>query len=335
MLPAPVKVGGENGHYHVYVSNEGAGDISIIDSKTHDVVRTIIAGKRPRGLRVSPDGQLLYVATSASPRTEPGAKNERAAPNAVVDRSADGIAVLDLVTGKRVKQIQVGPDPAEFTLSRDGLRLIVANADAAEVSVWDVATEKQLATARLSAEPISVQLHPTRDEVYITCGKPGAIFVLNPESGRQIAKVELGGRPRTLVFSADGTRAYVPLEESPEIAVIDLNTHAVVKTVKVPAPVSPAGAAISGDGREVYVTTGREGNGVAVIDAETGKIVERVATGMRPCGVALTPDGSLLFTANAESNDVSVISVKSRKEVARVPVGKAPWGVAIGPIIVP
>lgn len=333
-LAEPVKVGGEEGHYHVYVSNERAGDISIIDSKTHDVVRTIIAGKRPRGVHVSPDGQMLYVATSASPRTEPGA-DQRGTPSPVVDRSADGIAVIDLVTGKRIKQLQVGADPEEFALSRDGKRVIVANADVAEMSIWEIETGRQIARTRVSAEPEGVKLHPTRDEVYVTCGTSGEVFVLNPNDGRQIARIELGGRSRALVFSADGTRAYVPLKTKPEIAIIDVATHTVVETVRVPPPASPTEAAISGDGREVYVTTGREGNGVVVLDTETRKIVEAVPAGTRPCGIALTPDGTHLFTANGGSNDVSVINVKSRKEVARVPVGGRPWGVAIGPVIVP
>src|SRR5690242_2448045 len=51
----------------VYVTNEASGDISVIDPATQSVIATVKVGKRPRGLKVSPDGTMLYVALSGSP----------------------------------------------------------------------------------------------------------------------------------------------------------------------------------------------------------------------------------------------------------------------------
>ena len=49
---------------HLYVTNERSGDLSVIDIGTERVVATVPLGKRPRGIRASPDGTLLYVALS-------------------------------------------------------------------------------------------------------------------------------------------------------------------------------------------------------------------------------------------------------------------------------
>jgi YVTN family beta-propeller protein len=62
----------EPGDYVVYVSNERSGDVSVIDPKSNEVVETIPVGKRPRGIGVSRDGKLVYVALSGSPITPPG-----------------------------------------------------------------------------------------------------------------------------------------------------------------------------------------------------------------------------------------------------------------------
>src|SRR5690242_8316268 len=56
----------------VFVSNETAGTVAVIDGVTAEVITTIPVGKRPRGLRVSRDGQLLFVALSGSPLAGPG-----------------------------------------------------------------------------------------------------------------------------------------------------------------------------------------------------------------------------------------------------------------------
>ena len=43
--------------YRVLVTNERSGTLSVIDGATRKVVATVPLGKRPRGLKVSPDRQ--------------------------------------------------------------------------------------------------------------------------------------------------------------------------------------------------------------------------------------------------------------------------------------
>jgi len=46
--------------------------------------------------------------------------------------------------------------------------------------------------------------------------------------------------------------------------------------------------------------------------------------GRRPWGIALSPDGGRLYTADGRSNSVSVIDTKTRKVIAAIPVGERP-----------
>src|SRR5690606_4462941 len=84
----------------LYVSNEDSHDLSVIDLGTHQVVATIPVGKRPRGLRVSPDGALVLTAVSGSPKSPPGTDESKLPPP---DRSADGIAVVDAKAHKLLR----------------------------------------------------------------------------------------------------------------------------------------------------------------------------------------------------------------------------------------
>ncbi len=45
-----------------YVSNEKGNSISVIDTDKMETVATIKTGQRPRGIEVSRDGKLVYVA---------------------------------------------------------------------------------------------------------------------------------------------------------------------------------------------------------------------------------------------------------------------------------
>jgi len=88
------------------------------------------------------------------------------------------------------------------------------------------------------------------------------------------------------------------------------------------------GTAVSQNGKELYVSTGR-GNAVAVIDTQKNEVATRISVGNRAWSIAVDPSGSKLYTANGASNDVSVVDVKSRKELRRIKVGDGPWGIAI------
>ena len=315
---------------HVYVSNERSGDVSVIDPAEMKVLRTFPVGKRPRGIHLSEDARTLFVATSGSPRMGPGADPERA-KSLKADKSADGIAIVDLASGASPRQLRVGSDPEELALTRDGRRVIVANEDIGEASVWDIESGDLVARATVSGEPEGVMIHPIHDIVYVTCEEGGEVYALRTGDLSRVARIELGGRPRTVAFSPDGRRAYVPLETISAIAVIDAESHMLLETVPVPEPALPMGAVISPDGKEVYVTTGRAGNSVVVLDTASRKLVATIEVGTRPWGIGLSPDADRLFTANGGSNDVSVVDVKARREIARIAVGDGPWGIAVGP----
>ena len=81
-------------------------------------------GKRPRGIHASRDGKTIYVALSGSPIAGPGVDESKLPPP---DKSADGIGVFDIASGKLIKTIAAGSDPEEFDLSKDGTVLYTSN----------------------------------------------------------------------------------------------------------------------------------------------------------------------------------------------------------------
>ena len=108
-----------SGGPYLFVSNEDGNDVTVIDTKTDSVVATLEPGQRPRGVRVSPDGKTLIVAVSGSPKGGPGV-DEKTLPPA--DRSKDGIALIDLSTGKKTANLPGGIDPESFAVSASRTR---------------------------------------------------------------------------------------------------------------------------------------------------------------------------------------------------------------------
>ncbi|HVQ42425.1 MAG TPA: beta-propeller fold lactonase family protein [Vicinamibacterales bacterium] len=313
----------------VYISDETGGAIIVIDPATREMLGRISVGKRPRGLRLSHDGAQLFVALSGSPIAGPGVDESKLPP---ADRSADGIGVIDLTTGKLSRVLKSGQDPESFDLSPDGARLYVSNEDAAEMSVVDMATGTVASRVKVGEEPEGVTTRPGGREVYVTCEGDGEVVVIDTASGKIAARLKSGLRPRAVAFTEDGATAFITNENDATVTVVDALKHRISGHVRLPqvagaaVPPRPMGATISPDGSLVFVSLGRA-QSIAVIDVKGRKLVRTIDNvGGRPWGITVSADGKTLYTANGPSGDVSIVDVASGTVTARIATGGSPWG---------
>jgi YVTN family beta-propeller protein len=326
--------------YQVYVTNEHAGTVTVIDGATLKAVQTIAVGKRPRGIHASPDGKTVYVALSGTPIEGPPKLDASGNPifdrdqddddDVAADKSADGIGVLDVATHKVVRKIKVGSDPEEFDLSADGRHLYVSNEDVKTASSVDIADGRVEKIVALSQEPEGVAVTPDGKRLFITCETGGDVFVVDIDTFKVVGHLKVGPRPRSVAFLQDGKVAVVPSESAGELYVIDTAQVKVIRTITLPAGSRPMRLRVTPDGRHLYASTGRGGSVVALNTADFA-VTGTIAVGKRPWGIVISPDGKYLFAANGPSNDVSVVDLSAGREVARVKSDGSPWGVAIVP----
>src|SRR5260370_17010142 len=74
--------------YRVYISNEGSGDLTIIDPEKMVATATVPIGKRARGIHASPDGNQIFLSLTSSPFAPPQVNESTLPPP---DKSAEGI----------------------------------------------------------------------------------------------------------------------------------------------------------------------------------------------------------------------------------------------------
>src|SRR5881392_3235627 len=177
VLAGAISTRAEAPGYFVFVSNERSGDVTAIDGATDDVVATFKVGKRPRGIRATPDGQRVFVTLSGSPRIAPGVDENRAP----ADKSADGLGVIDPVARKLIDRWHVGSDPEQFAISKDGRFATIANEDDASTSIVDLGSGQSHGKIKVSEEPEGVGVNPGNGEVYVTCEEKGEVFAIDPD----------------------------------------------------------------------------------------------------------------------------------------------------------
>jgi YVTN family beta-propeller protein len=93
--PMSVKVA-TNGQ-KVYVSNGRAGTVSVLDSRTYELLNTIKVGVRPWGMALSPDGKFLYTANGPS----------------------NDVSVVDLAADKEIARVKAGTSPWAVAVVRN------------------------------------------------------------------------------------------------------------------------------------------------------------------------------------------------------------------------
>lgn len=310
----------------VFVSDEQGNRVIVFDPVAKKVVASISAGRRPRGIRLSPDGRSLYVAVSGSAIGGPGVDESKLPP---ADHNADGIAVIDTASLKVLRVLRAGTDPETFDVSPDGKTLFVSNEDASTVSAVDVAGKLRSRSGKVGDQPEGVAVSRDGKRVFVACEGADKVVMLDAATLKQRGAVTLAGRTRGLLASADGKFIYVTVEFGGKLGVLDAANGHLIRVVDLTHgddKLRPMGMAEGPDGKTLFVTTGR-GGAVLEVDPAKGAIVRRIdGVGARLWGIARS--GGSLVTANGPSGDISVIDRGTGKIAGRYKVGVGPWGVA-------
>lgn len=202
-----------------------------------------------------------------------------------------------------------------------GARLAFVGGLVALSAAWAWAPATSLAAASSSA-------------VYVTNSGADTISVIDAATDTVAATIPVGQKPWAVAVSSDGTTAYVSDSGSDDVSVVDLRTRKVRATVVV--GVRPCDLLLSPDNRFLYVDVFTE-NAVAVVDTRTDGVVAKIPVGgANPYGMAMSPSGDTIYTANVDEIDnsastVSVIDVRTRTLTKLIRGFTGSEGVAAGP----
>lgn len=315
--------------YRVFVTNETSGNVSVIDSATMEVTATIPVGKRPRGIHASPDGKTIYVALSGTPAAPPGVDEDSLPPP---DKSADGIAVVDVEKLTLTRVIQAGSDPENFDVSHDGKTIYVSNEDVAGISFVDIAKSAVVQTVKTGEQPEGVTVTPDGKLVYSTSEEDGTLSVIDPAGAKLLKTFKVGHRPRNIVFLPDMSKGFVNAENDGGVVLFDPVKNEMVKAIELgtPGEVKPMGLVLSPDAKKLYVSSGR-GHKYFAIDTGTLQVTASLEVGPRPWGIGVSPDGSTLFTANGPSSDITVVDLATNTIKKKIKGGTGTYAIVVLP----
>jgi YVTN family beta-propeller protein len=113
---------------------------------------------------------------------------------------------------------------------------------------------------------------------------------------------------------------------SKTLSVIDLKTNKVKKQFEV--GVGPFDVNIIGN--KLFASNATDWT-VAVIDAESHKVIDNIKTVDTPLGIAVDRTKNRAYVAIHGKGSVTVIDTSTNKEVSTIKVGKSAWYIAVDP----
>ena len=183
----------------VLVTNWCSMDLDIVDTAKGEVVTTIpIDGKHPRGIAITPDDKVAFVAVMGSDKTvrvdlESGKTSDFAAtgdgprhllvsPDGsklyISNNGAGTVSEVDATTGKTLREVQVGSEPRSMAISPDGGAIYVGNYGSSTVSKIRTKDFEVVQTEKTDALPIGITYEPTKKRVWVA-SYGGSIIVFD------------------------------------------------------------------------------------------------------------------------------------------------------------
>lgn len=309
----------------VVVMNQAGGTLSVVDTKAGRVARTIdlaaqgvAAGSKPHMLHVhgglwfvsliganevvalDTTGRIVRRATTPSPGMMTMAPDGRIAVSRSLTATNPPAAVAYLDPASMAVEERLVPAPHPHALGHAGAFVYTASLRAPTLLrlAADGTIHGQTVPGGDGQSLGHLAISPDGRTLALSAELTGNVHVYTlatdgtPLHDRTIA---VGGRPWHLHFSPNGKTLYVPLFGANAVAVVDVASGTVTRTITGYGLAQPYTATVSDDGRWLVVTNvngnrvyGATANGtLVVIDTETFQIVRTIEVGAGPTGATI------------------------------------------------
>jgi DNA-binding beta-propeller fold protein YncE len=123
-------------------------------------------------------------------------------------------------------------------------------------------------------------------------------------------------------YTADGRLGVFTCEFAGRVAVVDMATRTLVRTIDMPVRhthMGPQDIKLSPDGSRFYVADSDQGS-LWVLDGAATKVIGEIHTGRGAHGIYVSRDATRLYVTNREDNSVSVLDADTGAPVAVWPI---------------
>jgi YVTN family beta-propeller protein len=213
------------------------------------------------------------------------------------------VEVLDIDSLSLVGNVPKTPGVHGIAIAPESGRGFVSNGKASTVTIFDLKTLKSISEVPTGEKPDAIIYDPATARVFAFNGESNSATAIDAASGAVVGTVGLGGGPE--FAAADGT-GYIfnNLEDQSQVLKINSRTFKVEQRWPTAPCSSPSSMAMDRANRRLFI--GCRNKVMAVINADTGKVITTLPIGDHVDATAFDTETKLIFNSNGEGT-VTVI----------------------------
>jgi YVTN family beta-propeller protein len=230
------------------------------------------------------------------------------------------VEVLDLTTGKSIGAITGLKGTHGVALDDAGKFGYISDGGANAVVIFDRSNLQTVTSIPAGTNPDGIVYEPVTKTVWAFNGHSKDVTVIDTASKKVIATVALPGKPEFPTADGKGN-VFDNIEDKNEIVRLDAKSPKITATWPLDGCDSPSGMAIDRSGRRLFSVC--DGKKMAVVNADTGKVLAMPTIGDGPDAAGYDPKTKLAFSSNGDGTltvvDASGNSYKVLQSLATEP----------------
>src|SRR6185312_4992018 len=209
------------------------------------------------------------------------------------------VMVVDPAKGNVIGDIPDTPGVHGIALAPELGKGFTSNGRENTVTVFDLKTLKQITKIKLDGaeNPDAILYDPASKRVFTFNGRSKNATEIDAEKNSVVTTIPLDGKPEFAVSDEKGT-VFVNIEDKSELTSIDPRKGAVLKTWSLAPCEEPSGLAMDRAHRRLF--SGCHNKMMAVVNADTGKVIATPAIGEGVDANAFDSSSELAFSSNGD-----------------------------------
>ena len=210
---------------------------------------------------------------------------------------ATHVMVIDIDTGKSVGDIPDTPGVHGIALAPELGRGFVSDGREGMVTIFDIQSLKVISKVKAGDNPDAILYDPASKRVFAFNGRSHDATAIDAATGTVAGTIKLEGKPEFAASDGKG-EIFVNIEDKSLIDAIDPNKLEVKASWPVAPCQEPSGLAIDRKNRRLFA--GCDNKMMAVVDADTGKVITTPAIGDGVDANGFDPGTGLAFASCGE-----------------------------------
>jgi len=314
---APTAIVADAPRGNVYALTPDNGLIHEIRADRLRLGRTLSVARSAVTMRLSPDGQWIYV-LARDPRR----------------------LVAVSLAGFRVEwSAGLDGDPFDFDVAPTGSHAAVSYGKTGAIQLIDLAARRAASARTITAEVGALRFLGNRQNIenLLVADMSGQMLqALQVPSGRLITKLPLAVRPEHFCFNADGGQLFLTGEGMDAVVIVyPYFTPQIGETVLA----GRAPGAMAASSTLLFVANAKSAD-VSIFNVDSRKMVGVAPAGTNPSFITVTPDDEYALVLNQDSGDMAVLWIPALTRhhgrisplFNMIPVGSKPVAAAVLPI---